>query len=759
MTAIEIGWRRMKILKRWKLRKIGLKKAVKRKTEEKHPILNKLEYSSLTRYLTMLGSVVVIILLLVAGKYYAQPKLSQGQTAHEDVLSSIDFRYKDNEKTSQLREKRALEIPQLFSLDQDRIHTALSKISRVKNELLKATTSDTEKAEEHMQQAQADLRLILNIDQWDEQDSEKLLSTQELGLIVSSIESVFNRQRETRFFVDLSKVALPKSDVNIVALSKLKTQIDRETTSALDKVDKVWTKLAEKICASLLQSNNFIQDADLQRKIKNNAREGVEVQFSEIKTGDRVIGKNEVVDDRHMLLLKAMQEEIHKRRSLSERWLYVLGISMVVLLLTAISYFYFKNFHVEIFKNNTLLLLVGSVVTLSLGLSKIVLLFNSISPFLKFPVFAVFGSLIAVMIFNINVALFITIIISFLMGLLFSNDASYIVLGLIGGFSTAFYGHKIRRRGEFIKAGMAAGMANFVVIISFGVITNVKMPILMYQGLGGAIFGVGAVMLAAAILPVYEYLFGVTTNISLVELSDFNHPLLKRLVMEAPGTYHHSLVVGNLAEAAAEAVDANPLLARVASYFHDIGKLKKPLYFSENEAMDKSRHDSLQPSMSSLIIISHVKDGIDLARQNKLNRRIIEAMKQHHGTSCVYYFYRRALEHLEHDEKPDETDFRYPGPKPQTKEAAIIMLADSVEATSRSLDKPNAARIESMVKDIFEGKVRDGQLDECTLTFRDLSTIGAVFTKILLGTLHARVKYPAEEKKSEPPELRVVNRE
>ena len=749
----------MKILKRWKLRKIGLKKAVKRKTEEKHPILNKLEYSSLTRYLTMLGSVVVIILLLVAGKYYAQPKLSQGQTAHEDVLASVDFRYKDNEKTDQLREEMAAGIPQLFSLDQERIKTALSKIKRTREELLKATAADTEKTGEHIQKAQSDLRQIINIDQWDENDSQKLLNSAEIGLITSSIESAFNRHREIRFFVDLSKVSLPNSDVEIVALSELKTQIDKGTASALDNSEKGSAMLAEKICASLLQSNNFIPDAELQRKMKSLARNEVDAQYSEIKTGDRLIGKNEVVDDRHMLLLKAMQEETHKRRSLSERWLYVLGVSMVVLLLTAISYFYFKNFHVEIFRNNTLLLLVGSLVILSLAFSKIVLLFDSISPFLKYPVFAVFGSLITVMIFNVNAALFITIIISFLCGLLFGTDASYIILGLIGGFSTAFYGHKIRRRGEFIKAGMAAGLANFVVIVSFGVITNVKMPILMYQGLGGAIFGIGAVMLGAAILPVYEFLFGVTTNISLVELSDFNHPLLKRLVMEAPGTYHHSLVVGNLSEAAAEAVGANPLLARVGSYFHDIGKLKKPLYFSENEAMDKSRHDSLQPSMSSLIIISHVKDGIDLARQNKLNRRIIETMKQHHGTGCVYYFYRRALELHEHDEKPDESDFRYPGPKPQTKEAAIVMLADSVEATSRSLEKPNSTRIESMVKDIFEGKMRDGQLDECTLTFRDLSTIGGVFSKILLGILHARVKYPAEEKKIEPPELRVVNRE
>jgi len=745
--------------KRWKLKKIGLKKTAKRKTEQKHPILSALEGSVLTRNLTMLGSVVIIVVLLVAGRYYVQPKLSQGQTARVDVTSSIDFRYKDVEKTQQIRDLRAAGIPQLYRLDMAKIKAVLSEIRRNGPAFVRGTAADTEDLKDRFKQAQAAIDRIIDIDQWSSADSRKLLKSEYFEFIISSIDSAFSRQADMRFFLDLTRVELPEADGEVFALTDLKNRVDRITSTELERTGPDSILLAEKISASLLQSDNFQQDVELQRKLKNLAREAVPIQYSEVKVGQQIIGKGEVVDERHMVLLQAMQEELNKARSLSERWLYVLGISMVVLLLAVISYFYFKNFHIEIFKNNTLLILIASVVILSVGFSKMVLLFNPISPLFRYPVFTVFGCLITVMIFNINAALFVTIMISFLVGILFGNDAAYAIIGLIGGFTTAFYGQRIRRRGEFIKTGLAAGMANFVMILSFGAITNLKISILMLQSLGGVAFGVTAVMLAAALLPVYEYLFGVTTNISLVELSDFNHPLLRRLVMEAPGTYHHSLVVGNLAEAASEAVGANPLLARVAAYFHDIGKLKKPLYFSENEQFDKSRHDSLQPSMSSLIIISHVKDGVDLARQNKLNRRIIEVMKQHHGTSCVYYFYRRAVEQNEKDEKLDESDFRYPGPKPQSKEAAIIMLADAVEATSRSLDKPTAGRIESMVKDIIESKVRDGQLDQCTLTFRDLTTINSVFTKILLGILHIRVKYPAEEKKSEPPALRIVGRE
>jgi len=249
-------------------------------------------------------------------------------------------------------------------------------------------------------------------------------------------------------------------------------------------------------------------------------------------------------------------------------------------------------------------------------------------------------------------------------------------------------------------------------------------------------------------LPAFEWAFKIPTNVTLVELTDSNHPLLKRMIMEAPGTYYHSLMVGNLAESAAEAVGANPLVARVGSYFHDIGKLKKPLYFSENEAFGKSKHDTLNPSMSHLIILSHVKDGVDLACKHKLNKVLIDIIKQHHGTSLDYYFYRRAGEVNGDGLTVDEKEFRYPGPRPQSRETAMIMLADSVEAASRSLEKPTTAKIRAVVRNIIRMKFEDGQLDECDLTLKDLHKTEEVFNRILLNTLHQRVKYPEEGKEN-----------
>jgi putative nucleotidyltransferase with HDIG domain len=260
--------------------------------------------------------------------------------------------------------------------------------------------------------------------------------------------------------------------------------------------------------------------------------------------------------------------------------------------------------------------------------------------------------------------------------------------------------------------------------------------------------GIVSCIIAIGILPVFEYLFKTVTNISLLELADFNQPLLQRLILEAPGTYHHSLIVGNLSEAACGAVGAKALLARIGAYYHDIGKLFKPDYFSENQDMSRSKHDALTPSISKMVIMNHVKEGIDLARKHKLNPRIIDFIQQHHGKSLVYYFYQRALENIEENQEIKEEGFRYPGPKPNTKETAIVLLADSVEAAVRSLKEPSPANIKEAVHTVINNKFIDGQLDECDLTLKDMDKISAVFVHLLSGIHHSRITYP-ESLKSE----------
>ncbi|MFH1397482.1 MAG: HDIG domain-containing metalloprotein [Candidatus Omnitrophota bacterium] len=314
-------------------------------------------------------------------------------------------------------------------------------------------------------------------------------------------------------------------------------------------------------------------------------------------------------------------------------------------------------------------------------------------------------------------------------------------LFLISGMLSSVLVFGARRRSVIIRSGFIIGLVqagSLLLINRFNLINYTDYGILVANGILCGIVTLGS-------LTIFEYLFNTITNVSLLELADFNHPLLNRMILEAPGTYHHSLIVGNLSEAACAAIGANSLLARVGAYYHDLGKLQKPEYFSENQALNGNKHESLSATMSKLIIINHVKEGIDLAREYNINPRLIDFIQQHHGTSLVYYFYKKAVETLEEDQEVKEEGFRYAGPKPNTKETAVVLLADSVEAATRALKEPSAAKIEEVVHKIINNKFIDGQLDKCDLTLKDLEKISGLFIHILSGIYHTRVSYPDEE--------------
>jgi hypothetical protein len=298
-----------------------------------------------------------------------------------------------------------------------------------------------------------------------------------------------------------------------------------------------------------------------------------------------------------------------------------------------------------------------------------------------------------------------------------------------------------------IKAGLMTGLINIILSLAvqmiYGTLYTVDALVASLAGfLGGLLAGIAA----TGVLPLVEIAFGFTTDIKLLELSNMDQPLLKELMVQAPGTYHHSVVISNMVEATAKAVHANPLLAKVSAYYHDIGKMKKPLYFIENQPGGENKHEKLAPSMSSLILIAHVKDAVELAREHKLGREIIDIIQQHHGTSLISYFYHKAQERQLSKSgrvtEIKEEDFRYPGPKPQTKEAGLVMLADMVEAASRSLVDPTPARIQGMVQKIINKVFSDGQLDACELTLKDLHEIAKGFNKTLGGIFHHRIEYP-----------------
>jgi putative nucleotidyltransferase with HDIG domain len=345
----------------------------------------------------------------------------------------------------------------------------------------------------------------------------------------------------------------------------------------------------------------------------------------------------------------------------------------------------------------------------------------------------------------------------------------YMVFSMVAGVTSVLLAHEVRRRLQLLQTGIHVGL----VILGLGLILGIidiaacfgPDAVLHIRALGSGIAaalgtGIFTALVISGLLPAFEGLFLLTTNISWLELSDLNHKLLRRMQLEAPGTFHHSLVVAALSEAAAEKIGANAPMCRVCSYFHDIGKLSKPGYFIENQHEGiGSPHDTLTPTMSALIIIAHVKDGVDLALKHKLNPRIIDVIQEHHGDSLVIFFYRKAQEQkkleaekvgrgLENPEDlpaVDEKSFRYPGPRPSTRESGIIALADSVESTSRTLVKPTPARIHAMVEELVRQKIHDGQLDDCPLTLREIAMIKQSFASTLRSMLHSRIDYPKDE--------------
>jgi len=320
-----------------------------------------------------------------------------------------------------------------------------------------------------------------------------------------------------------------------------------------------------------------------------------------------------------------------------------------------------------------------------------------------------------------------------------------ILLFLTSAVISAILVNGARKRNTIILAGVVTGITQLIILF----LTQSFSGGISFYAFYFILNGLASSVVVLGILPIFEYLFGTLTNIRLLELADFHHPLLELLIQEAPGTYHHSLIVGNLSETAAKAIGANALLSRVGAYYHDIGKLQKPEYFSENQNKESNKHDTLSPEMSKLVIMNHVKEGSELAKKYRLNPLLIDFIEQHHGNSLVYYFYRRALESPKEDQEVKEEGFRYPGPKPNSKETAIVLLADSVEAAARAIKEPNPAKIEDLVHKVINNKFIDGQLDECDLTLKDLEKISAVFIRLLCGIYHSRTSYP-ENKTNQP---------
>ncbi len=349
---------------------------------------------------------------------------------------------------------------------------------------------------------------------------------------------------------------------------------------------------------------------------------------------------------------------------------------------------------------------------------------------------------------NSEVVLLFSIVLSIFCSMIIDFSAAFGITVFLMNLLGAELVSRCEKRSRVLWAGLAAGILGGILIAADRMIQGSFLSYatawgVLFATLGGFVSGI----VVLGFTPLIEALFGYTTDVKLLELANLDHPLLKEMILKAPGTYHHSIIVASLAEAAARDIGAHPILVRVGAYYHDIGKIKKPLYFIENQQQGINKHDKLTPSMSSLILISHVKEGIELAKTYHLGKEIIDIIQQHHGTSLIRFFYNKAVEAANGQaDGIDEKVFRYPGPKPQTREAGLIMLADAVEATTRSLESPTPARINTIVQETINRIFIDGQLDECELTLKNLHQIADRFRMVLMAIFHHRIDYPAEGK-------------
>ncbi len=447
---------------------------------------------------------------------------------------------------------------------------------------------------------------------------------------------------------------------------------------------------------------------------------------------------------------------------------------LICLLVFAISVAQLWVNYPQVFYRNSSLALIYAILFLQLGLIKGLLMLADSGKIDVQLVPMLIPYALAPLVFSVllgrHLGLFGGILVSlwgaFLMPVI---DTVFLVISLISGVVAVLFTLQVRRRSQLVRAGIYVGVAVWLLGAIFGQIgaNIVAAPELTdwamvgWQTLAAFGVGMGTAVVVGGVLPILEHVFGITTDISWLESADLNHPLLKRMTLEAPGTYHHSLAVANLAEAGAESIGANSTLCRVCSYFHDIGKLVKPEYFTENMISGENPHEDLAPSMSALIIISHVKEGVDLALKHGLNERVVDIIREHHGNSLVRYFYQRAVQQAEDarlggrimnlraDDIPavSEESFRYPGPNPQTRESGIICLADAVESASRSLERPTPQRIEDLVDEVISRKMEEGLLDECPLTLADINKLAASFRFTLLNMMHSRIAYPQDEEK------------
>ncbi len=501
-------------------------------------------------------------------------------------------------------------------------------------------------------------------------------------------------------------------------------------------------KIIALVCKQFLRPNLYVDDQRTEEIVENQIN-AIQPFVTTFKSGQIIVSEGERYTKFHIEVLKALKLYGSKTNTINFIGIFIICALSFVLFERFLYYFY-RKLHSKVSTYILVYILLILVILISLGLYTV--------PNLKFidtlhfliPVPAMI--ILLCLLLTPNIAMISGTICSILVSIMYQNNIYILLFLFFSTCTTTFSCYRIYKRSDLVKSGNIIGAVNIVVIISIGILTDVASPTwYLYNGIIGFTNGFLCSMISFAFLPYFEGLFKITTSLGLLETANLNHPLLKKLMLNAPGTYQHSLMVANLSEAAAEAIGADVILTRIGAYFHDIGKMKRPIFFSENQFSTGNPHDNLSPRMSKIIISAHPKDGVEMAQKHKLPQVLQDFMMEHHGTSLVSFFFDVAKQ--SQDDESHESlkeDFRYPGPKPRSKESGILMLADATEAAIRSIDKPTLPKIENLIEKVFLLKITDNQLDQSGLSLNDIRSIKLTFLTIFQSIYHSRLDYEEE---------------
>ncbi|WP_420797478.1 HD family phosphohydrolase [Clostridium chrysemydis] len=661
-------------------------------------------------------SFLITYILLITSISFKQYDLKEGDIARTDIKAPRDT---INEVATKDKEDEAAKgVEKKYTLNTSIEESAKSYIEGFFNKIINIKSSDknTEDKVNELKKlsdynlSEDELKVLLN------------LSSEELDSLKYDLNGVI---------IDVYRKNIPDDNEESLAQAK---NLAEEKIGYLNTSNKVKDVL-KKVILPQIKPNFYLDVGATDQAIKDAKKN---VQKVIIKKNQTIVSEGEPITGEQLSVLEDLG--LLDKSSGREFFIMYVVLAVFVVLVFVLQNIYIAKNHKETYKDTKMMILINTVSIISFILSRVI---GALSPF-AIPLTS--APILLSLLIDYRLSMVICSLNVLVISALVNFNPQVMLLALLSAILGSTSLKKMQQRNDIMRLSVSITIFSAILTFTTGVLISNNLGEVLSISLISGVGVIFSAILAIGFLPFLESTFDVVTSLKLLELSNPNNPLLKKLLMEAPGTYHHSMLVANLAEMAAEEVNANPVIARVGAYFHDIGKTKRPYFFGENQIGRENPHNNITPNLSTLIITSHVKDGVELAKEYNMPKVIKDIIEQHHGTTLVKYFYYTLKNNSENPDEIKEEDFRYPGPIPSSKEAGIIMIADSVEAAVRSISDPTKGKIEEMVNNIIKDKLYSGQLDDCDLTLKDLEKIRKCFLKTLNGIYHQRVEYPTEKK-------------